>query len=400
VYSTLKQKFTDQIGQYIFYSVVHIAGSLAIWGYYSSLLLRAANYNVEIVFLNLGMHAIGGMAGFLMAGRLFSYFGYSQSFRVGVLLNSAVCVFTLVTLNNILEVHLILAVLRGISVAFFWVPRHIFSTRELGPSNRKELLGKLYSAEELLTVLLPPLAGALIGLEGYDWLFGLGAIVYFLAALFPKKPEIKKKERLEIREMRAILHLRGFRYWAAYTVGEEIFANLRLLTLTVIPFLLIKNEFDVGALTAAVGIIGSLLAFWHSRDSETKSVEYGYIGSAIVFVSTAVFIVMWDIPSLIFRSLASRIGFAIITPVEQDLKYQLRTSLIGDFKDEYNVEIQEYAEIFLFIARMLNVVVISWLVFNTTLSQELILKVLLAASLLREAPFLWLGWKLKHFFKR
>lgn len=400
MYNYFRQKFSDQVWQYIFFTLIFIGGNLAIWTYYSTLLLRVSNNDLSVVFLNLGMVAVGTLIGFLLVGRIFPYLGYLNSFRLGNVLSVAVCIFTLLTLDQIIEVHLILAILRGLANGFFWAPRHMFNTRELGSVQRRELLGRLYAAEEVLTILLPPLAGALISLRGYEWLFVLGAVMFSIAALFPGDQKVKRSEKMLLKEMQAVMRLKGFRVWAAFTFTEELAVNLRTLALAVIPFLLIKDEFDVGLLIAGVGVIGALLAFSRSHDEGNKQLEWGLLGGFLITASSIFFLFFWNIPGLIIRSLLTRLGAALYVPVHQEYAYRLRAMLIGDFKDEFNVEIQEYSEIFLFIARMVNMLIISWLLFFVKIDQELLLKIIFAISLVREIPVLMFAVKLQDYLKR
>lgn len=386
--------------QYVFFYIFNSIVSLGIWSYYSILLLRASNNAIEVVFMNLGITAVGVILGFALAGRLFNHLGYLNLFRLGNFTNLICFLLIYLTLHHILEVHLIFAVVRGLAVGFFWTPAHAFNTREVSGNTRAELISRMYSIDEILTVFIPTLVGGMLSVYGYDWLFLAGALLASICVIYPWKYNKIPRSGLELSDMRGITKQRGFLPWASYMIGEEILLNLRDLSLIVLPFLLIGQELGVGLLLSGIGLVGALLAFWRRHDDDFHKREWGYVGAMMVTSSSLLFLFVWDIPTLIIRSVVSRIGFAFHTPVQQNYSYRIKEMMLGNFRDQYIVEVQEYSELFLFIARMFNLIVLSVIFFVLQIDHMTILKGMFAISLAREIFFLFIAEKLVNKFKR
>lgn len=383
--------------QFLFFCVVFTLADLVAWAYYSILLLRESNNDVAVVFTNFGMLYTGLMLGFLFEGKIFSKIGYKWSFRLSNILQAIVLGITILTLNDLLQIHLILALMRGVARGLFWDTKHLYAIKEIHAGERAKLISLIYSLDAVLGVILPFLIGAVIsslGFEGYAWTFAAGIVIYLLAAIYPWEFNKVPRDKMSIKDFWAISKKKGFKRWAALSIGMEVINNQRTMIITVLPFLFIGDEFGVGLLGSAVGLAGAVLAFWHRNDFDIKRIKLGYLGGAIIDLSTIGLIIVWNLPALVIRSLLVKLGIALHNPIMQDKIYQVRELIVGDFTDQYSVEVQQYSEFFLYVGRLINLVLFIFLFFVWKIDQDTILRGLLAITLISEIPNLFLHSKL------
>lgn len=396
----LKQTATtirSTIIQLAYFHTTFICGEIAIWSYYTALLLRAADYSIDVVILNIAATHLGTMLGFVLCGIGFSRLGYTWSYRISNLVYALACIISLATLPQILHVHLFIGLMRGLAQGFYWLPHHVFNIKDIGGDNRKHVYGKLLASTDLIAILLPPLAGALIGLEGYDWLFMLGAVFYFAACFMRWSNVPAKQEVLRLSEMRKIARRRGFKQWAGITFIEEFALTLRNVSIVILPFLLLESEFEVGLFFGLLGFFSATIKIWQGYRADKMLFKLGTIGGWIVVLSNFFLIVFWNLPGLVVRSLVSKIGFAFYDQAKVELKYRGREMLLGDFRQQYSLEIQEYSELFLFCGRIFGIIVLVTGFYAFKFETLTFLLIAFAISSVREVVSLWLdAWLLRY----
>lgn len=374
---------------------------LIVWSYYTILLLKASNNYIPLIFIAYGVLHAGGMLGFVLGGIFFNKLGYLNSFRLsnGILLLTALLCF--LTLPFILDVALPLMVLRGIGMGLFWNGVHLYNIRELNMEDRSRFIGLLYSLASILTIALPVLAGALITFSGgYEWIFLLGSAIYLVGTIYPWTYNKVPRDTLTVIELRDISNRRGFKRWALSTFAEEVLLNQRVTVLTMLPFLFIGNEFGVGVLGSAIGLMSALVSFIHRNDDLKRKVHFGYIGATIVTACSSLLAIFWGLPLLILRELVSKLGFAFYEPVAANLHYHIKELFLGDFKEQFAIELQEYAEFFLFLGRMFNLLLFTIIFFVFQFDALVVIRVIFAVSIIREFFFFTLNLRIAESLKR
>lgn len=386
--------------QLIFFSFVFYLTNLIGWGYYNILLLQESGNAVEVVFLNQGMMYVGVMLGFILSGRFFSQLGYLNNFRFANALDASIIIVTVLTLPSILEIHLPIAVFRGVVHGIFWNSRHLFNTREVNGAERSQLISLLYSLEAFMIVAMPILVATMIETTGFEIVFVLSALINIFALVYPWSHNKIPKDTLAVSDFKLIRKRPGFYRWAALLVGQEILTNQRVLALIVLPFLFIGDIFGVGLFISAVGLVGVFLALWRRKDNRVVRLKWGYVGAGIVTTATLGLIYFWTLPALIVRDIFAKLGFAMYSPAESDLNYRNRELMTGDMRQQLGLEIQQYSELFMFVARMINLIMFLFVFFVFKVDQETVLKVILIISLLREIPSLYSHAKLNESLRR
>ena len=344
--------------EFLFFRVALMLGNAVSWSYYMILLLRESNNDISTVFLNSGVQHAGLALGFLVASAFLNKLGYLKVFRISFFFQFIILIVTLLTLPRILEVHLILALFRGVFRGMFWSASNTYQLREIHGTPRSKLFSTLTGLSYIIEVILPITIGGLIVNYGYELVFVVGAAVFLVAAVYPWKYNKKPRDPFKLSKIKQFSLRPGFKRWFALSLFDEIFGNQRALALMVLPFLFIGDEFGVGALGSLLGFVSGLVVFIHRSDSIKKKLKFGYFGSVIIDIANVGLALVWNLPALIIRGIAAKIGFALYTPPRNDLFYRNRELLMGDFSHQGAVEMELLAEIIRFAARMLNLGII------------------------------------------
>lgn len=391
------RNISSEIIQVAYFHTVFVCGEIAIWTYFTSLLLKAADYSIEVVILKLTASYVGVMIGFALAGIGFSRLGYTWNYRISNIILALSCLLALIFLPQILNVYILIGLLRGVAGGFFWLPHHVFNLKDVGGDARKVMYSKLLASSDLIAILLPPLAGALINLQGYDWLFLLGFLFYF-AAIFMRWTNVPiKQEVFKLAELKKITKRYGFKAWAVITFTEEVFLNMRNISTVILPFLLITSEFEVGIFLGIIGFFSAFIKLWQGYRSDKKLFFYGTLGAWIVVLSNFILVVFWNLPGLFLRTIISRLGFAFYDQAKVELKYRGREMLNGDFRQQYSLEVQELAEFLMFLARISSVLITFAGIYWLKIDAMQMLLVIFVLSAFREPIGLWLDtWFLRQ----
>lgn len=388
--------------QYVFFHLIHTLTGLLVWSYYGILLMRNAETPIEgvpLVIQYFGMFYLGLALGFFVCGRILPALGYKGVYRLANGMHVLITLGSLILLPNILSVFMFISVLHGTARGIFWNATHMYNTNEIHGQERSRWVNLLYSLDIVLGVVIPVLAGAMISSYGYELVFLLGVAIYLIGLFYPWKFNLTPKDKLHVQDFVSLTHRKGFKRWSALRFFEGLLGNLRVMVFSVLPFLFIGDEFGVGALTSAVGLLGAFIVFMRRNSSMESSINLGFIGATIVTISTTALLLIWSLPILVIRSLVAKLGFSLYNPVAKDLNYRLRELVLGDFRGEYSSELQQYAELYLVFARTLNITgfIVAYYVFNINI--ETILMVMLGLTVFLEPINLYFASRLNNELK-
>lgn len=362
--------------------------SIIAWSYYVYLLLRATNNDFGQVFINFGTIAIGQLLGFLVSAVYLNKIGYLGTFRIHNFILLIVTVLTLLTLPNIIEVHAVLGLLRGVGNGFFWLGNNVYSLREILGNMRGRMISILSSGGTLLNIVLPILTGAIIVGMGYQWVFIISSAVYLIGVIYPWRGNKFPRDVFKPSEIKNFSKRKWFKTWSVFTVIHEITGDQRNMIMIMLPFLFIRDEFGVGVFTSVIGFFAAVFIFVHRNDDLLKRIRMGFTGSVIVDITTLILSFVWTLPALVFRSILATLGFGLYTPVESDLNYRVREQLLGSFNQESAIEMQVYVEILLTVARVINLVFFLVLFYVLRVDALVLIQVLLFVGSTREFVFM------------
>lgn len=164
------------------------------------------------------------------------------------------------------------ALLMGLLLIFFWLPlNYLFFKNSSNGTNAVDS-SFFMAAPAVLAIAMPPLGALVINTLGYDWLFGLAAVLFLIPFFFIGKwlPE----EKLEAERWKEIPAFKGLRTITFCEGALHFFAGV------IIPayaLLFLKTPSEVGWFLSYLGAFSFIVAIVLSRRSDQTQKRKAYI---------------------------------------------------------------------------------------------------------------------------
>ncbi len=263
-----------------------------------SIFLWKASHDLARVALFTWISAVTIPIAFLANGVLFKRAGAGTSIRIGLGCLVVVYVAVLGLGNSSINWIVPLGLLRGLGEGWYWAGFHLTTYDATNEGNRDRYFGALGAVNCLLSGGLPPLAGAAIVLganwggmdRGYQVVFGLAAALMIGAMVLAGQLKCGYRPAFSISTM-ATLHLRN-RPWLnvmGARLADGFSGMLSGVVLTVLAYLVLDNEQQLGNFNGIMGILGvgtSLVLAAYMRPRHR--IACALIGASLLVASTLV----------------------------------------------------------------------------------------------------------------
>lgn len=234
-------------------------------GAFLAIFLWRASHNLAPIALYSGLSALMIPLTFIANGLLWRGLGAGASIRLGLFGNGLGYLVILLLGNDALSWVVALGLTRGISEGFYWSGFHLVSYDTTCDRDRDRYFGAQATASLFLTAALPPAAGAIIvagtrigGLyRGYELVFALAAVVLTAAMVLAGRLPSSARERLSVRRVATLARRNpDWRWVTRARLADGFTGSLIGLVLTILTFLVLKNEQQVGNFNGLMGLLG------------------------------------------------------------------------------------------------------------------------------------------------
>jgi MFS family permease len=343
--------------QYNFFKIVFVIVQVMLWSYYSILLYKQTG-SIRVIAIDHLLLAIGIWIGFIISTFYLDKIGYLRSFRLMMILNALFTASFLLFMNDIYKVYIITGFLRGIFHGLYWSLEHSFKLKEIHGQNRGSFLNISFSIDQIIRIIIPVLAGSLIAYtKNFNLLFALGSMVYLIAALFPFSYNKKPRSKIRSEEITRILNFPNFKYFIVLNMFFVGFGTLFGTMISIVPYIILKDEFEVGMLGSFIGICAALLSVFERKFKVTRKIKLGYLGALLYFITSLILAFFWSIPFLIVRSFAVTLLGVLTDVVSWDLDYRMREKILGKNIQESAHELNLIIETSYFIAKSIALII-------------------------------------------
>lgn len=263
-----------------------------------SIFLWKASHDLARVALFTWISAVTIPIAFLANGVLFKRAGAGASIRIGLGCLVVVYLAVLGLGNSSINWIVPLGLLRGLGEGWYWAGFHLTTYDSTTEGNRDRYFGALGAVNCFLSGGLPPLAGAAIVLganwggmdRGYQVVFGVAAALMIAAMVLAGRLKCGYRPAFSIRTM-ATLHIRN-RPWLnvmGARLADGFSGMLSGVVLTVLAYLVLDNEQQLGNFNGIMGILGvgtSLVLAAYMRPRHR--IACALIGASLLVASTLV----------------------------------------------------------------------------------------------------------------
>jgi MFS transporter, YQGE family, putative transporter len=234
-------------------------------GMFLAIFLWRASHNLAPIALYSGLSALMIPLAFIANGVLWRGLPAGASIRLGLFGNGLSYLLILLLGNEAPNWVVALGLLRGISEGFYWSGFHLVSYDTTSDGTRDRYFGAQATASLVLTAALPPAAGAIIvagsrigGLyRGYELVFALAAVLLTAAMVLAGRLPRGTRDRLSVGRLVTLARRNPDWRWVAQArLADGFTGSLMGLVLTILTFLMLKNEQQVGNFNGLMGLLG------------------------------------------------------------------------------------------------------------------------------------------------
>ncbi|PKL92357.1 MAG: hypothetical protein CVV21_03340 [Candidatus Goldiibacteriota bacterium HGW-Goldbacteria-1] len=238
-------------------------------------------------------------------------------YRIGILFYTAFYLCVLVLNQKVTDYLILLGVLKGLAMGFYWFGYHVLTFDYTSPQNRDKFYSITSVASGITSLLAPPVAGYMIvklgGYNGYYFIFITSAVLFIGAILMSSS--LKSEPVDHPYRIKDLIFTRD-KKWRGVLIAYFFLAARDAITMFLFAVLLVKvtdSEFTFGKITILFSAVSITSAYLLGKISKPvhreKLILYGAI---IQFAASLVLLVKIDFIFLVIQGLLFPIGDNLI----------------------------------------------------------------------------------------
>jgi YQGE family putative transporter len=265
-------------------------------GTFLSIFLWRSSHDLGPIAVYSGLTALMIPCAFLANGLLWRGLGAGASIRLGLFGNGFVYLLILLLGDGAAHWVVLLGLLRGIAEGFYWSGFHLVSYDTTCDGDRDRYFGAQATATWVLTAALPPAAGAVIvagshvggPYRGYQFVFALAAVLLMAAMVLAGRLPSSARERLSVRRVATLVRRNPDWQWVTRArLADGFTGSLMGLVLTILIYLVLKSEQQVGNFNGLMGILGVGISLGLAAFMKPKHrIACALVGGGLLVVST------------------------------------------------------------------------------------------------------------------
>ncbi|HET9847009.1 MAG TPA: hypothetical protein VFR68_00430 [Candidatus Dormibacteraeota bacterium] len=279
----------------VFINGAYTAANL-LAGTFLAIFLWRASHDLTPIAIYSGLSALMIPLAFISNGLIWRGIGAGASIRLGLFGNGFVYLVVLLLGNHAAQWVIALGLMRGIAEGFYWSGFHLVTYDTTCDEDRDRYFGAQATLNAFLGTALPPAAGAIIVIGGhaggpyvgYELVFGLAAVMLMAAMVLAGRLPSAARPRLSLRRVIWLAQRNPDWQWVTRArLADGFTSSLMGLVLTVLTYLVLKNEQQVGNFNGLMGLLGVLISLGLAALIKPQHrTIYALIGGTLLVLST------------------------------------------------------------------------------------------------------------------
>ncbi len=366
-------------------------------GTFLAIFLWRASHDLVPIAVFSGLSAVMIPVAFVANGLVCRGMGAGASIRLGLFGNGFTYLVILLLGSDTPHWIVLLGLLRGVAEGFYWSGFHLVSYDTTCEGDRDRYFGAQATASWILTATLPPAAGAIIvagthvggPYRGYELVFALAAVLLMAAMVLAGRLPSAARPRLSFRRVATLARRNpDWRWVTTARLADGFTGSLLGLVLTILTFLVLKNEQQVGNFNGLMGLLGVAISLALATFMKPQHrIACALVGGSLLVLSTfllPLYLTAWALVAFgLLRAIGGPLHGNALAPVA--LQVIDRDSTPATMRYEYIV----HQELCLGIGRVLSIG--SFLLLAAPMNQMLLARIVVvvagAAPLLIWAAF-------------
>lgn len=313
---------------YIFSILAQIAGGF--FGFYYGVFLYRNTFDLKILLIDLLVASCFSLIGYFLGADLIHKRGYMLAMRISLLFSSLAALVAFLFSQNIVDIFIYIAMIRGLASGIFASVTEIYLLREMTNKASNKYLYLNLSVEFLLTTIMPIIIGAIITYgSGYKTTFLMASVIYLIGVLIPKQYNKKPVCNYSLKDLLNVTQKTHFgEYGLNIFIGNGA-DQLNVFLIAIVPFLILKTEFSVGVLAGLAALIASVVSFYLKDARDKDQTFFGYTGAIGRLVGNLFLAIFWSTPILVIRGLFTNTFSAFNDPVFRKTQIFTAEKILG-----------------------------------------------------------------------
>ena len=277
-------------------------------GTFLSIFLWRSSHDLGPIAVYSGLSALMIPLAFLANGLIWRGLGAGASIRLGLFGNGFAYLLILLLGSGAAQWVVMLGLLRGVAEGFYWSGFHLVSYDTTCDRDRDRYFGAQATASWLLTAALPPAAGAIIvagsrvggPYRGYQLVFALATVMLMAAMVLAGRLPSAARQRLSLRRVATLARRNpDWRWVTRARLADGFTGSLMGLVLTILMFLVLKNEQQVGNFNGLMGLLGVAISLGLAAFMKPQHrIACALVGGSLLVLSTFIlplYLTVWAI---------------------------------------------------------------------------------------------------------
>jgi hypothetical protein len=310
-----------------FTAISQAAGT--VYGLYYGVFLYKHTASLSVLALDGLFGGFGTWFGYLLGVLCIRRYGYGRCLKLAFGLWAAIAFLTALIAPHIADWFIVIAIVKALPGGMFAAAGDTIMLREVRSSARSSFYQLNLVLEFLASIVLPPLVGLLVhSADGYEWTFVVAGVLYLTALLLPARLP-KPSVTLNVREVVQTFRRPLYPLAAANRTMAAGFNQLNAFVLTIIPFLLLKNEITMGLLTSGTAVVASIVALVARKRRARRQLGVGYGAYTARSLACLAFVFSWSAPAMLVWQLVGKLVTPLHDPLQQDLDVDNDSLILG-----------------------------------------------------------------------
>jgi hypothetical protein len=359
-----------------------------VYGLYYGVFLYRHTFSLSVLALDGLMGGIGTYLGYILGVMAVRRFGYSWCIRVAFALWAIICGGTALISGHIAAWFMLIAVLKAIPGGLYAANADVIMLREVKVGARSGFFRLNLAVEFIATIILPTLVGAMVHFTGgYNYAF-LAAAAMYACGLLVRTKLPRPTLSFNLSESLSLFRRPLYRTHALNRTVANGMNQLNAFAITIIPFLILQNEFSMGLLTSLGALAAAVIAFAANKIKRKHQEDVAYGAHGLRTAAAIVFAHGWSAPLMGAWQTVGKLMTPLHDPVQQGLDIQNDSLILG--KDARRHALQ------------INLVNNTLALIGTTVAFSLFLLLLQASheqqrTILQSLLVMYAGWRLLNF---
>jgi hypothetical protein len=380
------------------YTVITLVAG-TFFGFFYGIFLYKNTFNIKILLLDLLISSVAALIGYFFGTYVTHQKGYLITLRFSLLLASLAALFAYLKASEIALIFGYIAIIKGASAGIYASVFDIYLLRELNQRQKGRYLYLNLSIEFIVTTITPVLVGGLLSFGGsYQLTFLIASILYFGAVWLPKQYNKKPKCNLSLKDALAITKKPHFLEFGSNLIVGSGADQLNVFMITIIPYLILKNEFGVGVLAGLAAIVAAVTAYYLKNVKGESQHKVGYAGGIGRFVGNIFLAFYWTTPVLVIRGLFNNVFAVFYDPAFRKAQIGNAEMILGKDINNQALELVFLEAILAFIGKFGAVLIFLTILASESGSQSTIIRwLLLVYAVWKIADYAWVLSMKKRF---